>query len=107
MAQKVCAWDCLFATGRGDGRRGDGRHQELPKGAGAAESGQLSSQLGDAIFWRKKNYFMPQGKVMDAIEEYHKALALRPEDSFAAEMLSVALREAVPYPDDMGIAFGP
>ena len=44
---------------------------------------------------------------MDAIEEYHKALALRPEDSFAAEMLSVALREVVPYPDDMGIALGP
>lgn len=44
---------------------------------------------------------------MEAIEEYHKALALRPEDAFAAEMLGVALREVVPYPDDMGIALGP
>ena len=48
-----------------------------------------------------------QGKLMEAIEEYHKALALRPEDAFAAEMLGVALREVVPYPDDMGIALGP
>ena len=48
-----------------------------------------------------------QGRLMEAIEEYHKALALRPEDAFAAEMLGVALREVVPYPDDMGIALGP
>jgi tetratricopeptide (TPR) repeat protein len=54
-----------------------------------------------------RGWALLQGKLMEAIEEYHKALALRPEDSFAAEMLSVALREVVPYPDDMGIALGP
>ena len=29
---------------------------------------------------------------MDAVEEYHAALALCPEDTFAAEMLTVALQ---------------
>ena len=38
-----------------------------------------------------------QGDLQQAIEDYHKALGLRPEDTFTAEMLAVALQdEAVP-----------
>lgn len=32
-----------------------------------------------------------------AVEHYHKALSLRPEDSLAAEMLSTALEEDCQY----------
>ena len=38
-----------------------------------------------------------QGDLQQAIEDYHKALGLRPEDTFTAEMLAIALQdEAVP-----------
>lgn len=41
--------------------------------------------------------FAAQGDLQQAIEDYHKALGLRPEDTFIAEMLAVALQdEAVP-----------
>jgi hypothetical protein len=35
-----------------------------------------------------------QGDVRGAIEQYHSALALRPDDPFTSEMLSTALQEA-------------
>ena len=31
--------------------------------------------------------------MQDAIENYHKALSLRPEDTFTAEMLTAAVEE--------------
>lgn len=34
-----------------------------------------------------------QGSLEEAIENYHKALGLRPEDSFTADMLTAALQE--------------
>lgn len=34
-----------------------------------------------------------QGKLALAISNYHKALSLRTDDAFAAEMLAAALRE--------------
>ncbi|KAL0042944.1 hypothetical protein WJX79_004643 [Trebouxia sp. C0005] len=38
-----------------------------------------------------------KGDLQQAIEDYHKALGLRPEDTFTAEMLAIALQdEAVP-----------
>ena len=38
-----------------------------------------------------------QGDLQQAIEDYHKALGLRPEDTFTAEMLAIALQdEAIP-----------
>lgn len=38
-----------------------------------------------------------QGELSTAIEHYHKALGLRPDDTFASEMLTQALQdEAVP-----------
>lgn len=38
-----------------------------------------------------------QGDLQQAIEDYHKALGLRPEDTFTAEMLATALQdEAIP-----------
>ncbi len=42
--------------------------------------------------------------MVEAIEEYHRALAVRPGDAFAMEMLSVALVDACPYQDDMGLS---
>lgn len=38
-----------------------------------------------------------QGDLQHAIGDYHKALGLRPEDTFTAEMLAIALQdEAIP-----------
>ncbi|CAM9804153.1 unnamed protein product, partial [Phaeothamnion confervicola] len=38
-------------------------------------------------------------RLQEAIEQYHRALALRPDDTFAADMLAKALKEAVSLPD--------
>lgn len=44
-----------------------------------------------------KLFCAAQGDLQQAIEDYHKALGLRPEDTFTAEMLAAALQdEAVP-----------
>ena len=40
-----------------------------------------------------------QGDLEAAIEHYHKALGLRPEDTFTAEMLTAALKEAAQAED--------
>ncbi len=40
-----------------------------------------------------------QGDLEAAIEHYHKALGLRPEDTFTTEMLTVALIEAAKAED--------
>lgn len=42
---------------------------------------------------------LTQGDLEPAIEHYHKALGLRPEDTFTAEMLTAALREAAEVED--------
>lgn len=34
-----------------------------------------------------------QGDLLPAIEHYHRALALRPDDAFAMEMLTAALKD--------------
>lgn len=36
-----------------------------------------------------------KGRLQDAIDSYHRALSWRPEDAFAAEMLTAAMKEAV------------
>ena len=41
-----------------------------------------------------------QGDLEAAIEHYHKALGLRPEDTFTAEMLTAALKEAAEAEED-------
>lgn len=38
-----------------------------------------------------------QGDLLPAIEHYHRALALRPEDAFATEMLTAALKDEAVY----------
>jgi predicted TPR repeat methyltransferase len=35
-----------------------------------------------------------QGRLHDAIDHYHKALSLRPEDTFSAEMLTAAMADS-------------
>ncbi len=35
-----------------------------------------------------------QDRIQDAIDNYHKALALKPEDSFVAEMLTLAMQDS-------------
>lgn len=35
-----------------------------------------------------------QDRTQDAIDNYHKALALKPEDSFVAEMLTLAMQDS-------------
>ena len=35
-----------------------------------------------------------QDRTQDAIDKYHKALALRPEDTFVAEMLTLAMQDS-------------
>ena len=48
-----------------------------------------------------------QGDLRQAVEDYHKALGLRPEDTFTAEMLAIALQdEAVPEELEKDDVFG-
>ena len=35
-----------------------------------------------------------QDQIQDAIDNYHKALALRPEDTLVAEMLTLAMQDS-------------
>ena len=42
-----------------------------------------------------------QGRMQEAIDNYHKALSLRPEDTFTAEMLTAAVEECA----DIELAF--
>ena len=35
-----------------------------------------------------------QDRIQDAIDNYHKALALKPEDAFVAEMLTLAMQDS-------------
>ncbi len=35
-----------------------------------------------------------QNRIQDAIDSYHKALALRPEDSLVAELLTLAMQDS-------------
>ncbi|KAK9828405.1 hypothetical protein WJX81_004996 [Elliptochloris bilobata] len=44
-----------------------------------------------------------QGDLEAAIEDYHKALGLRPEDTFTAEMLTEALKEAAEAEDSAAL----
>ena len=45
-----------------------------------------------------------QGKLMEAIEFYHKALGLRSEDTISAQLLGEALRQQAGQ-DDLGLQF--
>ena len=59
---------------------------------------------GHAFLWQcnPKSSINPvavQGDLEAAIEHYHKALGLRPEDTFTTEMLTAALAEAAEAED--------
>ena len=47
-----------------------------------------------------------QGKLHEAVQEFHTALALRSEDLLAGQLLTAALTECCPYSDDFGVGVG-
>lgn len=47
-----------------------------------------------------------QGRVGDAVDEYHAALAIRSEDVLTCQLLTAALQESCPYDDSLGLDVG-
>ena len=70
----------------------------------ATQRWRLGMQYSEPLIGRlRSSIFTPaaeslssvlQDQTQDAIDNYHKALALKPEDSFVAEMLTLAMQDS-------------